>query len=253
MESPYRIDEWAEATLEGRRIFNTGFRLLGDELPNFHLLKTVPMVYSGGQDELVYIWQGTDPREMLRIAIAERSDWRQAQSRLREDLEIAMRGNIPRGSGALASVGDIVYEGREPESDIPAAVSFARGNVFASVRSGGNRVVDVSLAARWLDDRISRAPTAVELQDPRVRARALDVTASQPGEARVVVESIAKMAADGWLKVVAPDGELRREGDSLVYLSGSAGRTRLEAFVTRPRPARGRSEGRGRAGEHRPQ
>lgn len=242
METSHKVDEWAEATVRGRRIFNAGFLMAADQLPDWQLLKAVPMERSRGDGEIAYIWQGADRHQMLRIAIAELPDWRLAQRRLQEELESSMRSNIPRGTGALASLGDIVYVARDPETDITAAISFARGNVFVSVRSAGDRIVDVSSPARRLDDAMSSPPSAAEVRDERVQARPLPVTAREPGEERVVIDSIAKTAAGGWLKVLAPDGELRRSDDSLVYVAGSAGRTRLEAFITRPRPGRSPSD-----------
>jgi hypothetical protein len=248
VETSYNVDEWADTTEQGRRIFNAGFRMAGDELPDWQLLKAVPMETARRDGEIAYVWEGQDQHQMLRIAIGELPHWRLAQGRLHEELESSMRSNIPRGTGALASLGDVAYVGRDPEADTTAAISFARGNVFVSVRSAGNRIVDVSSAARWLDDAMSRPPSAADVRDERVQARPLPVTAREPGEEVVVIDSIAKTAAGGWLKVIAPGGELRRDEDSLVYVAGSAGQTHLEAFITRARP--GRSPRRQPGGQH---
>jgi hypothetical protein len=254
VETRYKTDEWAEETIDGRRIFNAGFRMLGDELPDWHLLKTVPMETSRDDGELAYMWEGPEGagRELLRIGTAELPDWRTAQQRLREELEMSMRPDIPRGSGSQASVGDIAFVGRDPESDVPAAISFARGNACFSVRSVGDRVVDVTAAAARLDRALSQPPARSEVASERVEEGSLEADSREEGDERVIIESIVGTSRGGWLKVLAPAGELRREGDSLIYVSGSAGPTRIRTFVVRLSAEPGHSRGRGHGRDHRP-
>lgn len=254
METPYRVDDWAEETVVGRRIFNAGFRMLGVELESWQLLKTVPMETSRGEGELAYIWagRGRATREMLRIGIAELPDWRLAQQRLREDLEMSMHPDIPRGTGSLWRVGDIVFVARDPQSDVPAAITFARGNVCFSVRSVGDRAVDVSDVAKRLDQAMSQPPTRSELDEERVEVRSLERTAREAGEEQVIIESIVASSRGGWLKVFASDGELRRQGDALIYVSASAGLTRFQTFLARLGGRPGRTRGHG-GREHLPE
>jgi hypothetical protein len=35
-----------------------------------------------------------------------------------------------------------------------------------------------------------------------------------------------------WLKVIVPDGELKRKGEDLIYTSPSAGKKRVSVFAT---------------------
>jgi hypothetical protein len=250
VETPHSLDEWAHETIDGRRIFNAGFQILGDELPDWQLIKAVPMETSRRGGELAYIWQQPDGtgRALLRLQIAELPDWRLAQRRLREDLEMSMRPNIPRGTGHLASIGDIAFVARDPESDIPGAISFARGNIFSSVRSVGDEIVDVSAAAEWLDRAIGQPPSKSELADARLEARTLEAAAREAGEERVIIDSIGRASDGGWLKVLASEGELRRQGDSLIYLAGAAGPARVETFVKHS--SAGRSDAQDRRPDH---
>jgi hypothetical protein len=233
METRYDIDSWAGRTVAGRRIFNAGFRMLGHELADWQLVKAVPMEASRRDGEFVYIWQRFNGhgRELLRVHTAELPDWRRAQERLREELQMGMRPDIPQGTGQQASIGDVVFVARDPESEVPAAISSTRGNVFSSVRSVGDHIVDVSAVAEWLDRVIGQPPSRSDLHQFPVEARSIEATAGSAGEKRVVIDSIAQVSGFDWLKVLASAGELRREGDSLIYLADAPGPIRLETFV----------------------
>jgi len=253
VQTPYKVEEWAAETSHGRRIFNAGFRLRGNELRGWRLLKSVPMETARGDGELAYVWQGLEAagRELLRIGIAELPDWRLAQQRLLEELETSMRPEIPRGTGSLRRLGDLVFVAREPGSDLPAAITFARGNLCISVRSVGDRTVDVSHVAERLDQAISRPPTRTELARERVEAQSLVRTARELGEEREIIKSIVGASRGGWLKIIASDGELRRQGASLIHVSAAAGPTRIETFLVRLGAGPSRSRGRDRR-EHSP-
>jgi hypothetical protein len=203
--------------------------MVGDELAGWHLLKTMPMETAGGLRELVYVWEGPEGagRELLRIGTAELPDWRLAHERLAAP---------PDNLGAIetrGSVGDIAVVERDPETDVPVAVSFARGNSYVSVRSAGDRVVDVTAAVERLDQSMRLPLELSGVDGARVEEGVLEVTSHEDGEERVIIESIVHTAHGGWLKVLAPDGELRREGDSLIYVARSVGLTRIRTFVMR--------------------
>lgn len=233
METRYDTASWADRTVAGRRIFNSGFQLLGHEFASWQLAKVVPIETSRREGEFVSIWQRfTDPgRELLRVQTAELPDWRRAQERLHEELEMSMRPNVPLGTGEHASIGDVVFVARDPESDVPAAIASTRGNVFSSVRSVGDRSIDVTAAAKWLDRALSRPPSESDVDQSTVETRLIEATAGSVGEKQVVIESINQASGFAWLKVLAPAGELRREGDTLIYLADAPGPIRLETFV----------------------
>ncbi|HEV8545673.1 MAG TPA: hypothetical protein VGQ64_05235 [Candidatus Limnocylindrales bacterium] len=203
--------------------------MVGDELAGGHLLKTMPMETAGGLRELVYVWEGPEGagRELLRIGTAELPDWRLAHERL------AAPPDNPGAIETPGSVGDIAVVERDPETDLPVAISFARGNAYVSVRSAGDRVVDVTAAVERLDQSMRLPLERSGVDGARVEEGVLEVTSHEDGEERVIIESIVHTAHGGWLKVLAPDGELRREGDSLIYVARSVGPTRIRTFVMR--------------------
>jgi hypothetical protein len=229
---PPEVEEWSAETADGRRIFNAGFRMRGDEVRGWRQVKVVPMESLHGEGELAYIWQGGNEagRELLRLGVAELANWRLAQERLREELGMSMHADIPRGTGSLRRLGDINFVGRDPESDLAAAITFSRGNVWISVRSVGDRTVDVGRVAERLDRALSRPPTQADIAKQRVEARSLDRTARKAGEEQRIIDSLVEDARGGWLKVLASDGELRQEGDTLIHVSAVAGRTRIQVF-----------------------
>jgi hypothetical protein len=233
----YDTEQWAAETVGGRRIFNAGFRILPEDLADWRLLKTVPIETSRGAGEFAYMWQREGGGELLRIAVAELVDWSVAQQRLREELQMSMRSDIPRGTGALGHLGDIAFVARDPETDIAAAVTFVRGNAFISVRSVGDRPADVSPAAHRLDRALSRPPEPRELDAQQIEATSIEAHAQEVGEERVVVENIGTTRSGGWLKALASDGELRQRRNSLIYVAPSVGRTRIDMFIRRVRPS----------------
>jgi hypothetical protein len=236
MDASYNVEEWASATSHGRHVFNYNFHLVGDEFKGWELLKVVPMEGRQQLKESVYIWQSKpDPgREMLRIGVGERNDWRAAQERLQEELSHSMRPNIPRGTGKLAVLGDVSLVARESVSDAAAAIFFARGNVFLSLASVGERNVEVSEFAIRLDRLLSEPPSRAELDKGRVRVRAPKGVTVRTGRAHVLIENLPATAPRGqWLKIIAPDGELTRRGDALIYSSPQGGKKQIGIFIMR--------------------
>jgi hypothetical protein len=236
VDRPDEMEEWAGGTTRGRHIFNYGHRMLGNELRGWEMLKSVVMETGRGVEEKVYLWQGKDDpgREMVRVAVAELPSWHLAQNRLRDVLNNSMRPDVPRATGRLAKLGDVTFVARDPQSDIPAAVSFTRGNVCVSVNSVGERNVDVSEIAARLDRALSEPPTKPEVEKGRVRTRAPKTAAVKAGEPRVLIDNLREAASrGGWLKVIAPDGELSREGDALIYVSSQGGKKDIGTYVVR--------------------
>ena len=217
----YDLKEWAAETVDGRRLFNAGFRMLPGDFADWELVKAIPFEAALGANEFVYMWQRDDGRELLRVQIAELGDWQSAQQRLLEDLRMSMRPDIPRATSKLGRLGDVAYVARSPDTDVPAAVSFARGNVYASIRSVGDRETDVSDAALWLDETLGQAPGRGAERGPRrvSERRREDITARRADTESVVIRNVAGVAKEAWLQALAGAGELRRREDALVYVA----------------------------------
>jgi hypothetical protein len=235
METQYDVKGWAEETSVGRRVFNYNFHMSGGELAGWQLVKTVPMHADRQVTETTYLWQSEDApgRHVVRVNIAALANWRAAQKHLVTMLAHTMRPDLPRASGALAAVGDIEFVARMPETDVPAAVLFARGNIAVAVNSVGSVAVDVSDIAETVDRLLTESPAklppSVRRSATRLSPKVVDV---KKKDGVMLVKSLRK-TGDLWLKVIASDGELHRKADALVYKSAQPGRRAVEIFSIR--------------------
>ena len=236
MDSRYDLSEWAERTNLGRRILNIGYRLVSSDLKGWKLIKTVPMETNRSEGELAYVWVGNDDpdRSMIRVATAEFPDWGAAHERLLEDLRASMRSDIPPGTGELAALGDVNYVARDPETDVPASISFTRGNVMVTVRSVGDRTVAVGDVAVRIDRSLSRRPR--RRQETRGQGKTVSITIGvrRAQDSHVLFKSLDLAAPRGsWLQIIAPEGELRRENEAVIYTADSPGEMTIETFLRR--------------------
>lgn len=233
MCAKYDIEDWASGTTLGRRVFNYRYSLPTSEFRGWTLLKVVTMQESQDVTEKVYIWQrAIDPGHQVRISITERHTWQLAQQSLHEQLINSMRPDIPKGTKKLAELGDVVFVGREPQTDIAGAISFTRGNVCVSVSSVGEKNVDVSDIATHLDHTLSEPPTERDVEKGKVRALTPRAVAIKANEAYTLIEDLQEAASRGeWLKIIVPDGELSRKGNALIYVSAQGGEKHVGTFA----------------------
>jgi hypothetical protein len=234
MNSRYNVEEWAAGTTKGRQIFNYNFRMFGRELRGWEMHKIVTMQKNREATEKAYIWLGQKDREgeMDNISVTEVNYWRLAQKRLHDKLSNCMRPDIPRGTGKLTTLGDVNFVGRDLQSDIPAAIFFARGNLCISVSSIGEKDVDVSEIATTLDRALSEPPTKVQLKKEQVQRRTPEEATVKADEAFILIENLREVTPPtGWLQIVAPDGELRRKGNALIYVSSRGGKKSIRTYV----------------------
>jgi hypothetical protein len=232
---PYDTEGWALEAPRGRRIFNHNVRMLGDEVPGWSLVETQTL--RPRLPETVYLWEGDDAPEgaLIRVDVAEAADWRLALDLLAELLGRCMRPNMPRATGRLAALGDIAYVARERRTDIPASIMFSRGNIVVVVSSAGSATVDVSSVAGTVDRLLAGRPQQ-DASSPRHQVvRAMPVTA-EAGE-EIVLHPDLSQGEDIWLKAIALEGELRREGPGLLYRAAEAGTRTVELFMIGARPA----------------
>ncbi|WP_239287865.1 hypothetical protein [Candidatus Nitrotoga sp. 1052] len=50
------------------------------------------------------------------------------------------------------------------------------------------------------------------------------------GQMTTLIERLPERETTGWHKLIAPDGELKREDDAVVYVSASAGKKKIERY-----------------------
>jgi len=231
MESQYNIEEWASDTTFGRRVFNYNFRMAGRELKGWEMAKVVPMREERTITDTVYLWQRNDARDRdtVRLEVAELHDWRAAQKHLLQMLQNSMHPNIPRGRGGSSSAGDVEFVARDPHSDVPAAIRFTRGNVAVSVDSVGQVNTDVSDIAEVVDRALTELPSKLAFLRGRSKQQAPKTIVIRTKQGVALVKNLRKFG-DAWLKVIVPDGEVRRKDDVLTYLSPAAGTKAIKIF-----------------------
>jgi hypothetical protein len=230
----YNLEEWDRATIEGRQVYNYNYTLSGKEIKDWHLIKVVVLSENREQVARAYIFQSlVDPKkEILRADITETFSWRSAQVDLYNHLTESMRRGIPNGTKELAQLGDVNFVSRAPESDIPVAVSFTRGNLFLSINSVGEKNVNVSFVAILLDQLLSEMPTKNKIVKEKIRLLKPTQVVLKASIESVLIKSLKKAAPrEAWLKIIVPDGELSRKGDALIYVSGKEGKKQVNIFL----------------------
>ena len=230
MNTNYDMKAWAAETTHGRQVFNYCYRLSSSEFKGWKLLKEVTMQEGRDVAEKAYVLRrGTHPeRELVRISITERHSWRSAQETLHEQLMHSMHPDIPRGTNKLAQLGDVIFVSRDPETDVPASISFTRGNLCVSVSSAGEQIVDVSKIATDLDKAFSTPPPKRLLVSRRVRTESPKSANVKANKSHCLIKSLQKATPRGkWLKVIVPDGEITRKADTLNYVSAEGGRKKV--------------------------
>lgn len=231
--SAYRIEEWAAGTTVGRRIFNYNYRMTDTMLKGWELVNVVEAENEPELTEKIYIWEktGSKGKTLVRIGVSEHNDWRLAQSQLHRHLMHSMRPNIPRGSGNLAKIGDVIFAGQPRDAKVVAASFFTRGNVTVTVSSVGENVIDISNIVLMLDRALSEPPSKQDIKKGLAEELAPRSFKAMKGETVKIIDRLPEpVARSAWIKIIAPDGELRREDDSVVYVSPQAGEKKVEEY-----------------------
>lgn len=230
MDNEYNPTEWATRVALGRRVFVYNYALRGDEFRGWELVKTTDVEHEKGLGERVFILKrnrGED--EVIHISVVETSYWAHALEQLKSQLEHCMRPNIAQAKGRTAEIGDVQFEAKAPGSRTVQAVFFARGNLEVTVRSVGDTPVDVVRFAAEMDQSFTR-PLGAQRRKVEAAKRLKPATlAVKKRRKTVFLERLPERTRRaGWVRAIAPDGELRREDDTLYYFPDQAGQKRIE-------------------------
>ena len=230
MDTLYDTNAWAAEVSLGRRVFAHNYALRGNEFSGWELLKTATAQHADGSTEKVFIWQRKrSPEETIHVSVVETAYWAHALQHLKSQLDHCMRPNLPRGTAKTAEVGDIQFESQAPDSRNTAAVFFSRGNLQVSVRSAGERPVNVVKFAAAIDERLTGPLSAARQKEEAAKKLKPGTLAVKKGQKTVLVQPLPERARrSGWVRVIAPDGELRREGDALYYFPEQAGEKKID-------------------------
>jgi hypothetical protein len=129
-------------------------------------------------------------------------------------------------------LGDVNFVSRAPESDIPVAISFTRGNLFLSINSIGEKSVNVSFVATLLDEALRGIPAKNKIVKEKIRILKPTQVVLKANEETILIKNLKKAAPRGaWLKIIVPDGELGRKGDALIYVSDKEGKKQVNIFL----------------------
>ena len=230
MESKYNQKAWEQETELGRRLYIHNFGMKGMEFDGWELVNTTSESHPPDESEKVYMWKrkaGTE-EGLVQVRVVETNNWRNALQYHHGRLKQSMRSDIPRGKGKTAGIGDIQHVGQAPTNEV-AVVVFTRGNLQISVSSVGLNLVDVTPLAKALDNRLTKSPTKTdEKKLTATRQKPLKVKIRKK-EKTVIIDTLPEpIPSSGWTRVLATDGEIRKEGDTLYLVDEQGGDRTVE-------------------------
>lgn len=153
-------------------------------------------------------------RGRIALTATEHASTRDALEALADELEANQLADVPRGPDDL---GEMSFVHPPPA---PPAVFFVRGNLTLAVYSIGREPIDVISFARRVDAALLARPEGA-------REDGIDMT-HENGRLRATPKW---RGADGYLKVIAPGGAPRKEGDQIVVTECPDG---VEVFYVEP-------------------
>lgn len=153
-------------------------------------------------------------RGRVALTVTEFASAREAIASLADELESNQLATVPRGPDDLGEISFV------HPAEAPPAVFFARGNLRVAVYSIGHEPVDVVPFARRVDAELRARPE-------QAREGGVDVR-SEKGVLRATPRW---RGPDGYLKVIAPGAELRKQDDAVVVEGAAAA---VEVFYIEP-------------------
>jgi hypothetical protein len=150
------------------------------------------------------VWNLSDFRdERLALTVTEHASVRDALRALAGELEANQLATVPQGPNDLGEISFV-----HPDGVVPAAL-FVTGNLTLGVFSFGRQFVDVIPFARRVDADVRARPA-------QPREGGIDVTSDARG-----IRATPRFAGpDGYLRVLAPGSDLRKEDDTIVGAAG---------------------------------
>jgi hypothetical protein len=234
MDSQYNVETWLDEIDRRLRVFNHNPRLVATEFKGFELANEVTMVDSRGAAEHVYMFakKGAGDEALLRVSICDHDSAQHALMALREVLDNMMNPDIPRATDKLGKAADIGFARRGERGDGLGAAVFSVGNVSITVFSAGPKPLNITMAALHVGKLLSAAPDKAAIGAGRVVPFSPAPVRLGAGEMLTLIEELpeGRPGADR-IQVIAPDGEIRREGRSLVYVGRDDGPQRIALFT----------------------
>lgn len=234
MDSYQDVESWLAEMTRRPSVFNHNLRLRPAEFRGFDLANEVAMAGPNGAAEHVYLFakRGAVDETLMRVSVCDHDDTRHALLGLRETLDNSMRPEHPRASGKLGKLADIGFALPGERDQGVGAAWFSVGNVAVTLHSAGATPLDVSAAAAHVGKLLAGAPDKATLKAERAKAFAPAPVELRAGDALTLIEQLpeARPGAER-IQVIAPDGELRRDGTALVYVARGSGPQRIALFT----------------------
>jgi hypothetical protein len=235
MQPPHDIDAWLAETAGRPRVFNHNLRLRAAEFSGYELVNEALIAGSNGSAEHVYIYarRKAATETLLRVSVAEHPDARHALLALQETLDNSMNPEAARAGGKLGRLADIGFAlASEDDGKGLGGAVLSVGNVALSVRSVGKAPADVSAAAEHVGKLLVTPPAKSSQRAGHAAALPPPAATMSAGEVLTLIEHLPEggPAADR-IQVIAPAGELRREGDALVYVATDSGAPQIAGYT----------------------
>lgn len=142
------------------------------------------------------------PDARIAVTATEHASVRDALKALAQELEGNQLATLPRGPDGIGEISFV-----HPQ-EAPPAIFFVTGNLTIGVFSFGREVVDVLPAARAMDADLRETPRSAREGGIDVFVVEHEVHVKPKWEGR-----------DGYLKVIAPSSDLRKEGDTITGIA----------------------------------
>lgn len=242
MNTPHDMGAWRVAATGVPPVYIHNYRMRGTELKGWELVNVAVMADVPGAAEHVYLWakKGRDGKALLRVAISEFTDMGSALLGLQAVLANSMNPDVPPAPTALVPAAGVAFAARAAvakgakgaKADLHAAW-VQLGNLTLRIDSVGDEPADVSPAVKLFATRFTLPPSDAMLAGPHASELTLPARArAAAGDAAPLVERLSDHTeGSGWVQVLAPAGELRREGDAVLYTGPAAGRREARSFA----------------------
>jgi len=210
LKAEHGFAEWADRNTLPEGLFFRNFFLSESLLEGWRLLRATPIRMPGAPPLVQSLWtpEAGPAEAVLRLDVYECDSRRTAH-----ELLIRLVGQFqaaPVNRRDELGVGDVNFT---PLGD--GGIVFSRGNLVLSLGRAGTAPVPVLEVARQLDRTLTERPVPPGAAARRARAAGRVRLARQGG--RRVLEMESPEAESQSYKIFTPGGDVRAEGDRLVY------------------------------------
>jgi hypothetical protein len=230
IKTAHGFEEWAGRTTLPVNLFIRHFFISESILEGWRLLRATPIQIPGSPQLVQSLWvpEAGPAEALLRLDVYE-CDSRRAAHELLIRLIGEFQSSVVTRRDEVG-IGDVNFT---PLGE--GGVVFSRGNLVLSLGRAGTAPLPVMEIAKLVDERLTERPEGAA---PRARPTARAVTASlEAGESagpRVLRVEPSPEDQPKYQKIFSASGDVRVEGDQLIYEPTRAGPPEIEVFSIDP-------------------